>query len=147
MGPVTIAKLRDREEMAIGMKMMVLFNIATEADVANRTKGVVEEIILDPREPEPLPDKFGRVYLKFLPALVVFHPDNTNITDEFKDKYLSNSLLKPGQLPIVPMEMGFSIKDGEEFIAITRRQFAMTASYALIGAGNVPPSLFGFSSN
>ncbi|KAJ7573258.1 hypothetical protein C8J56DRAFT_1066671 [Mycena floridula] len=111
MGPVTIAKLQDCEEMAIGMKMMVIFNIATEADVANGTK-----------------DKFGQVYLKFPPALVVFRPDN--IMDEFKDKYSSNSLLKPGQLPIVLMEMGFSIKDGEESIALTRRQFAMTASYA-----------------
>ncbi|KAJ7598374.1 hypothetical protein C8J56DRAFT_728077, partial [Mycena floridula] len=56
MGPVMIAKLRDQEEMAVGMSMMVLFNIATEADMANGSKGVIDNIILDSREPEPVAD-------------------------------------------------------------------------------------------
>ncbi|KAJ7574257.1 hypothetical protein C8J56DRAFT_1065082 [Mycena floridula] len=130
MGPVTIAKLWDREEMAVGMSMMVLFNITTEANVANGSKSVINDIILDSREPEPVADKFGRVHLKFPPALVIFRPENTSITNKFQDKYSDTPLLKLGQLPITPMEMGFSIQDGKETIAVTRRQFAMTAAYA-----------------
>ncbi|KAJ7582248.1 hypothetical protein C8J56DRAFT_1056402 [Mycena floridula] len=83
MGPVTIAKLWDRKDIAIGMRVMVLFSIATEADVVNGSKAVIEDIILDPREPDPIADKFGRVYLKYPPALVIPRPENTSITDQF----------------------------------------------------------------
>ncbi|KAJ3870716.1 hypothetical protein F5051DRAFT_312463, partial [Lentinula edodes] len=42
--------LAHRVEIAIGMKAMVLLNIATEANLANGTRGVVEGIVLDDRE-------------------------------------------------------------------------------------------------
>jgi hypothetical protein len=35
-------------EVAIGMKAMVIINIATEADLANGTRGMVTDIVLDP---------------------------------------------------------------------------------------------------
>ncbi|KAJ3925226.1 MAG: hypothetical protein NXY57DRAFT_855405, partial [Lentinula lateritia] len=38
-------------EIAVGMKAMILANIATEADLANGTRGTVMDIILDDREP------------------------------------------------------------------------------------------------
>ncbi|KAJ6495753.1 hypothetical protein C8R47DRAFT_956735, partial [Mycena vitilis] len=44
------AKLADRVELAIGMRAMVLLNIATEADLANGTRGEIVDIKLDPRE-------------------------------------------------------------------------------------------------
>ncbi|KAJ6486488.1 hypothetical protein C8R47DRAFT_955134, partial [Mycena vitilis] len=45
------AKLAERVELAIGMRAMVLMNIATEADLANGTRGEIVDIRLDPREP------------------------------------------------------------------------------------------------
>ena len=39
-----------RIEIAIGMKVMVTLNLATEADLANRSRGIIEDIVLDPRE-------------------------------------------------------------------------------------------------
>lgn len=43
-------KLTDRVEIAIGMKIMVVLNVATEADIANGTQGTITDIILDPRD-------------------------------------------------------------------------------------------------
>ncbi|KAJ7599634.1 hypothetical protein C8J56DRAFT_1037208 [Mycena floridula] len=40
------------------------------------------------------------------------------------------TLIEGVTLPITPMEMGFSIQDGKKTIAVTQRQFAMTAAYA-----------------
>lgn len=37
-------------EFVKGMKAMVLMNISTESDLANGSRGIVEDIILDPRE-------------------------------------------------------------------------------------------------
>ncbi|KAJ7586834.1 hypothetical protein C8J56DRAFT_1051143 [Mycena floridula] len=110
MDPMTIAKLQDHKEMAIGMKVMASSKI-------------------DPRGLQPVPDKFGQVYLKYPPALVVLHPDNTSITDQFRDKHSDAALLKPGQLLIMPMEMDFLIWNGDEMTAVTHRQFSLTASY------------------
>ncbi|KAJ7573123.1 hypothetical protein C8J56DRAFT_805232, partial [Mycena floridula] len=47
---IGIAKLRDEEEMSIGMKVMILFNEVTAADLVNGTKGVIDDIVLDTRE-------------------------------------------------------------------------------------------------
>jgi len=41
-------KLADRIEIAIGMKAMILFNLSTDADIANGTRGIIKDIILDP---------------------------------------------------------------------------------------------------
>ncbi|KAJ7507781.1 hypothetical protein B0H11DRAFT_1902810 [Mycena galericulata] len=43
-------KLSERVELAIGMRAMVITNIATEADLANGTRGEVIDFKLDPRE-------------------------------------------------------------------------------------------------
>ena len=45
-----LRKLHTRIEIAIGMKAMVTVNIATEAELANGTCGIITDIILDPRE-------------------------------------------------------------------------------------------------
>lgn len=43
-------KLTHRIELAVGMKVMVTLNLATEADLANGSRGIVTDIVLDPRE-------------------------------------------------------------------------------------------------
>ncbi|KAF8256854.1 hypothetical protein EI94DRAFT_1479598, partial [Lactarius quietus] len=42
--------LPHKVELVIGMKVMVIMNISTETDLANGSRGVVEDIVLDPRE-------------------------------------------------------------------------------------------------
>ncbi|RDB27520.1 hypothetical protein Hypma_003832 [Hypsizygus marmoreus] len=41
--------IAERVEIAVGMKVMVLLNIATEADVANGTRGKVVDVVLHSR--------------------------------------------------------------------------------------------------
>ncbi|KAJ6497949.1 hypothetical protein C8R47DRAFT_920566, partial [Mycena vitilis] len=43
-------KLAERTEVAIGMRGMIMLNLATESDLANGTRGTVTDIELDPRE-------------------------------------------------------------------------------------------------
>ena len=42
--------LKMRVELAVGMKAMVILNIASEADLTNGTRGTVQGFVLDPRE-------------------------------------------------------------------------------------------------
>lgn len=68
--------LHDWIEIALGMKAMVLVNIATEADIANGTTRTIEDILLDPRESKTInADAEGRVQLKYPPALFLFRPN------------------------------------------------------------------------
>ncbi|KAJ3565753.1 hypothetical protein NP233_g7437 [Leucocoprinus birnbaumii] len=86
-------RLADMVELSVGMRAMVLLNISTEADLANGTKGKVEDIILDPREPnEPKLDDKGRLILRYPPSLVKFRPDNpptirfAGLEDDYKSQ-------------------------------------------------------------
>jgi hypothetical protein len=53
-----------RVELAVGMKAMVVLNIAMEADLANGTRGTVQGLVLDPREDRLSPDEEGQIHLK-----------------------------------------------------------------------------------
>jgi hypothetical protein len=78
---VAILKLEDtnrlphKVELAIGMKVMVLSNIATGADLANGSRGTITNIILDLREVLECTSSVV-VHLKFPPAVVIFRPFN-----------------------------------------------------------------------
>lgn len=66
-------QLSDNIVLAIGMKAMIVRNIATEADLVNGMRGIIEDIILDLREDNPIVNKeTGDVTLKYPPALVLF---------------------------------------------------------------------------
>ncbi|KAJ3568696.1 hypothetical protein NP233_g5549 [Leucocoprinus birnbaumii] len=96
-------RMAERVELAVGMKAMVIVNIATEADLANGTRGTVEEIILDPREP-PTPDTKPQITFEGL---------------------------EDGLIPIIPGEVRFSIEEDEgKKIRVRRRQLALTQAYA-----------------
>lgn len=117
-------KLCDLLELAIGMKVMVTANIATEADVANGTQGTITEILLDSREP-PLSLVEGIVHLKYPPAMVLFQPDKGT------DVVLPG--IPIGQLPLTPATETFSItisKPNSQTFRIRRRQFQLTPAYA-----------------
>jgi len=116
-------KLAAFVHMAIGMKAMVLLNLATEADIANGTRGQIHDIVLDERERLSVPDEDGVIRLKYPPAMILFKPD--------KKTKLTFEGLPPGVIPITPSLVKFTAtgKTGKTF-RITRRQYAMTAGYA-----------------
>ena len=123
-GQVGTSKLEETLEVAVGMRVMILINLSTQAEVANGTRGTVEDIVLDPREPEIVPADNGRVFLQYPPALLVFRPDShAKLLLEFPG-------LPRGCIPITPREEGFRIKLGNNRKSYVRRQFAMTAAYA-----------------
>ena len=116
-------KLSMTVHMAIGMKAMVLLNVATEADIANGTRGEIQDIILDEREGSIVPDEEGIVRLRYPPAMLLFKPDRTTKL-EFPG-------LPAGIIPLTPSQTKFSVtgRSGKRY-KITRRQYAMTAGYA-----------------
>ena len=80
---VAIASLKDevtknlkmRVELAVGMKVMVVLNIAMEADLANGTHGTVQGFTLDPREEHVFPDQEAHICLHYPPPVIYFKPD------------------------------------------------------------------------
>ena len=123
LGDNKMGKLPDCVQMAIGMKAMVLLNLATEADIANGTRGEIQDIILDEREEISAVDEDGAIRLKHPPAMILFNPD--------KGTKLIFQGLPPGVIPLTPSLAKFSVTGRTEgAFKIVRRQYAMTAGYA-----------------
>ena len=115
--------LSDQVKIAVGMRVMVTLNLSTERDLANGTRGIIEDIILDPRETLKEPDENGAIRLDYPPAMILFRP-NIQVTHHFKG-------LKLGLLPISPSEKGFKFFDqAGHKISVTRRQVSITPAYA-----------------
>jgi hypothetical protein len=124
-GQNTTKKLRHRLEIAKGMKIMVTLNLATEADLANGSRGIVEDIVLDPRErvsSEEIGDD-GTVWLQYPPAMILFRP--------FHYEFEQFPGFEPGLIPIFPSEVTFNIHyKNNPKTQIHRRQFPLCAAYA-----------------
>lgn len=103
---------------------MVTLNLATEADLANGSRGTIEDIILDPRERLTGDDiDRGVVWTKYLPAMILFRPFHYEF-DPFPG-------FNAGLIPIFPSEVRFSVHDSQNpKTQINRRQFALVAGYA-----------------
>jgi hypothetical protein len=114
--------LKRRVELSVGMKAMVVLNIATEADVANGTRGTVRGIALDPREPRVTPDDDGHIRLRYPPPVVYFEPD--------MQTEMSFEGVPEGIIPILPSKVGFSVDGEEGKIKLERRQIAIVPGYA-----------------
>ncbi len=103
------------------MKAMVLLNLAIEADIANGTRGVIQDIVLDEREDVLLPDGDGVIELNYPPAMILFRPD--------KNTTLTFARLPPGIIPLTPSVAAFTTTGRtEKKFTISRRQYAMTAA-------------------
>ena len=104
------------------MKAMVLLNLATEADIANGTRGEIQNIILDERENISAIDEDGAIKLKYPPAMIVFKPDK-------KTKLIFQGL-PLRVIPLTPSLANVSITDrtGKK-VKVVRRQYAMTVGY------------------
>lgn len=120
-----VNKLPHRVEIAIGMKIMITDNIATDADLANGSRGVIADIVLDIREVldrEQL-KRDGYVKLECPPAAIIFEPIHYSF-QKFPD-------LREGQIPIFPSQTSFNISTtGKPKTKITRRQYPITPAYA-----------------
>jgi PIF1-like helicase len=114
--------LKLRVELAIGMKAMVVLNIATEADVANGTRGTVVGFVLDPREETSPPDDDGLVHLRFPPPVIYFRPDmQTSVVFDG---------VPEGVIPISPSLVRFSVEVDGRKVKLERRQLAVVPGYA-----------------
>ncbi|KAG1816115.1 uncharacterized protein BJ212DRAFT_1504790 [Suillus subaureus] len=82
-------------ELAVGMKVMVTFNVNTDIDIANGARGEVKEIILDEHE-----SKFCMttpiVELDYPPAYVLIKLNCTKVK--------TLELLEKGVLPLTPLQ-------------------------------------------
>ncbi|KAJ4492153.1 hypothetical protein C8J55DRAFT_486060 [Lentinula edodes] len=95
--------LHHRIELAVGMKAMVMLNIATEAELANGTRGVITGIVSDYCEPALPVVCEGVTMLRFPPAVIFFRLNKgTNIRLEDMEEWI---------LPIVPSHAKFTITD------------------------------------
>jgi hypothetical protein len=113
--------LTNRIELAIGMQAMITYNVATEADLANGSRGTIEEIILDPRDTSTTADcdEDGVIWLQYPPSMIVFKPNH----HEFAPF--------PGLIPIFPSEGTFSIDYRHNHLTkVHRRQYPMCGGYA-----------------
>jgi ATP-dependent exoDNAse (exonuclease V), alpha subunit - helicase superfamily I member len=114
-------RLPDRVEIAIGMKTLVTWNLATDADLANGTRGTITQIILDPREEGGIQD--GVKLLQFPPAMILFKPN--------EDSQQTFPNVEKGYIPIFPSEATFTIHPSpKKTKSITRRQLAVDSAYS-----------------
>lgn len=117
--------LPDTVELAIGMKVLVTTNLATDLDLANGAKGEIVNIIFHPDEPAHGED--AAVHLKYLPICILVKMERTRATQ------LAG--LADRVVPIEPQTMTMRIKvrvAPHKYVTRTarRRQFPMVASYA-----------------
>lgn len=108
-------------QLAVGMRVMILFNIDTELDIANGARGVVTEIVL--HEDEEADTTQDRANLTHIPMYINVKLDRT------KAGQLEG--LDSLEIPIEPLEKEFKIQmpDGSPR-TVTRKQLPITAAYA-----------------
>lgn len=111
--------LPNKVELAVGMKVMVLMNIDTDSHLVNGSRGIVTDIVLDPREPVDI-QVSSKVVLQYPPAAILFKP-------LFGGKKVLPGL-PPGIIPIFPSRRSFTLKGGAKTV-IDREQFSLTTAY------------------
>jgi hypothetical protein len=116
--------LENRVELAVGMEAMVTQNISTDASLANGSRGVVVDIVLDPHEgwhKNELDDE-GVLTLMYPPAMVLFKPYQKPVIEPLPG-------LLPTQIPVFPFKANFHIGGKKKGTKITRHQMPLTQGY------------------
>lgn len=110
-------------EIAVGMKVLVTYNLETELDITNGARGTITDIILDPRE--SYQDNQSPVFrLQYLPKYILVKLERTKISNL--------SQLGDNIIPIEPMTISMKL-DGVEKSAtgcVQRTQYPITGAYA-----------------
>jgi len=118
------------------MKAMILFNLSTEAEIANGTRGTIKDIVLDPREEihHVEEDNVCTIRLKYPPALILFEPEGgCQVSSAFRDQRDHLPFLVPeGQISITPSSVTFTVilKNGTK-MSINHTQYALTGGSSL----------------
>ena len=112
--------LPHKVELVVGMKAMVTLNISPENDLANGSRGIIEDIILNPKERVDASES-NIIRLQYPPAVVLFRPLFC------RDRKFPG--LRTGIVPIFPSHQSFKI-GGRSGIRVDRDQIALTAAYA-----------------
>ncbi|KAJ3571837.1 hypothetical protein NP233_g3490 [Leucocoprinus birnbaumii] len=115
--------LEEEVEIAVGAHVMIEMNIATEAGLANGTRGKIVDIILDEQEGPLAIGNDGSCRLLYPPALVWFLPDNPcqHVFDPSR----------PGLIPLTPSSQRFSISvNGKDNLTGKRVQLPLALAYA-----------------
>jgi hypothetical protein len=102
------------------MKAMLLQNLAPHAALANGSRGIITDIILDPREQIEHAGSCS-VELQFPPAVILFKPVNA--------QNICLRGLPDGILPIFPSSVTFKL-GGKSGIPVDRQHIAITPAYA-----------------
>ena len=106
-------------ELAVGMKVMVTNNVATDLDITNGARGFIVDIILNSEEP-PLQDG-SVITLKYLPQCILIKLSRTHAArlDGLDD----------GIIPIFPAKSSMQIVLDRKTKTVTRYQYPITAAY------------------
>jgi hypothetical protein len=96
-------RLTNRIEICVGMLVMVMLNLATKADLANGSWGIIEDIVLDPREEADKlrPTDEGIIWLQYPLAMILFRP--------FHYEFEPFPGFEPGLIPIFLSKQNFNI--------------------------------------
>jgi len=103
------------------MHVMVTFNVETDLDIANGSRGEITKIVLDERETEFSPTA-AIVELTYPPVYVLIKLNRT--------KAVQLDGLEKNILPLVPIERTFTIILGNHPKSIRRRQLPLTPAYS-----------------
>ena len=92
--------LPDEVELAIGMEVMVTFNVAMDLDLANGARGHIVDIVLNEREEAPN-ERTHYMRLRYPPLYVLVSMNRTK----------ANALegLEAGVLPVAPLTRTFVV--------------------------------------
>lgn len=112
--------LPNKLELAISMKAMILDNIATEIDLANGSRGVIIDIILDPNE-DITSQTTDPIILRYPPSVILFAP--------FGNRQIQLPGLSQGVVPLFPSCKKFKLGRNPG-ITVDRRQLSLTPAYA-----------------
>ena len=116
------AGLADEVDIAIGMEVMVTFNVSTDLDVANGARGHIVDIVLDAREHISM-EPSQTIQLQYPPVYVLVRMARTKV-DALEG-------LESGVLPITPLSKTFSVTTARgKKITVTRQQLPVTPAYA-----------------
>jgi ATP-dependent exoDNAse (exonuclease V) alpha subunit len=130
-------------ELAVGMKVMMTYNLHTEIDLANGARGEIIEIVLDHNEPD-IPGTRGEVRLKYPLAyvLVKFNVDENKTTGLAAVKLPG---LERGVVPVIPHVYKQTLVLGGKRTTVERQQLPLAAAYAFTdyrSQGQTIPKLF-----